>query len=258
MKQTVVYLLYLLAIAAAEIVTVLSAVVPAINPLLGVLCHVVILMALIVHSALIGQQPHQRLLLALSLAPLVRIISLVMPLANVPQSLWYPMVYAPLLAAAVMVVRIFGFKLRDIGVNFGPVPYQLMIALSGVVIGLVEYLILRPEPVIAELTWQAAWLPGLIFLVTTGLVEEFIFRGVMQHAVGGVFVRWGIVYISFLFAILHLGFLSWIDVVFVFVVALFFGWMVKKTGSLLGVALAHGIANTMLYVIAPFLFTVSW
>ncbi|MFC1874070.1 CPBP family intramembrane glutamic endopeptidase [Chloroflexota bacterium] len=258
MKQTVFYLLYLTAITAAEIVLALSAVVPAINPLFGVLCHIAILTALILHSAVIGQQSHQRMLMALSLAPLIRIVSLTIPLANVHQLLWFPMVYAPLLAAAVMVVRIFGFKFRDIGVSFGSVPYQMMIALSGFAIGLAEYLILRPEPVIAELTWQAAWLPGLIFLVTTGLVEEFIFRGVMQYTVERVFVRWGIVYISFLFAILHVGFLSWVDVVFVFVVALFFGWMVKKTGSLFGVTLAHGLANTTLYVITPFLFTISW
>lgn len=49
-----------------------------------------------------------------------------------------------------------------------------------------------------------------------------------------------------------MGFLSWIDVVFVFVVALFFGWVVKKTGSLFGVTLAHGITNIVLYLIIPF------
>jgi membrane protease YdiL (CAAX protease family) len=42
-------------------------------------------------------------------------------------------------------------------------------------------------------------------------------------------------------------------VVFVFVVALVFAWMVKKTGSLFGVTLAHGLTNSMLFVIAPFI-----
>ncbi len=59
---------------------------------------------------------------------------------------------------------------------------------------------------------------------------------------------------SLLFAVLHIGFLSLIDVVFVFAVALFFGWVVKKTGSLLGVTLAHGITNILLYLVVPFLF----
>ena len=47
-----------------------------------------------------------------------------------------------------------------------------------------------------------------------------------------------------------MGFLSWIDVTFVFIVALFFGWVVKKTGSLLGVTLSHGITNIVLYLVA--------
>ncbi|MFC1593058.1 type II CAAX prenyl endopeptidase Rce1 family protein [Candidatus Omnitrophota bacterium] len=52
----------------------------------------------------------------------------------------------------------------------------------------------------------------------------------------------------------HMGFLSWIDLIFVFVVAMFFAWVVKKTGSLFGVILAHGATNIMLYLIAPFFF----
>jgi len=42
-------------------------------------------------------------------------------------------------------------------------------------------------------------------------------------------------------------------VLFVFAVAMFFAWAVKRTGSLLGVTLAHGITNIMLFVVIPFL-----
>ena len=124
--------------------------------------------------------------------------------------------------------------------------------LTGVVFGIAEYLILMPEAMIAELAWQALWLPALMFLLCTGFVEEFMFRGVLQHSAVGAFGGWGIVYISLIFAILHLGFLSWIDVAFVFVVALFFGWVVNKTGSLFGVTLSHGVTNAVLYLVVPF------
>ncbi|MFC1908143.1 type II CAAX prenyl endopeptidase Rce1 family protein [Chloroflexota bacterium] len=40
---------------------------------------------------------------------------------------------------------------------------------------------------------------------------------------------WGVVYVSLLFAALHIGFLSLIDVAFVFAIDLFFGWAVNKT-----------------------------
>ncbi|MFC1897490.1 type II CAAX prenyl endopeptidase Rce1 family protein [Chloroflexota bacterium] len=55
-----------------------------------------------------------------------------------------------------------------------------------------------------------------------------------------------------MFTVLQMGLLSLIDVVFVFIVRLFFGWVVKKTGSLLGVTLAHRIINASLYLVVLF------
>jgi hypothetical protein len=129
-----------------------------------------------------------------------------------------------------------------------------MVGLTGIGFGLLEYFILAPEPMVAELSWQTALLPALILILSTGFVEELIFRGILQRAAVESFGGWGIVYISSLFAILHIGFLSWVDVVFVFAIAMFFGWVVKKTGSLLGVTLSHGLTNIILFIVAPLLF----
>ena len=172
----------------------------------------------------------------------------------------YTIIYVPLLAAAVVLVRILNYRAGDIGIRFGFLPVQLIIGLVGIGFGIVEYLILTPEPLITELTWQAAWPWALILLLSTGFVEEFIFRGVLQKTAVEAFGGWGIVYISFIFAILHIGWiraespLAILDIVFVFMVALFFGWIVKKTGSLFGVTLSHGVTNIVFFVIAPFFF----
>ena len=85
-------------------------------------------------------------------------------------------------------------------------------------------------------------------------MEEFIFRGVLQRSAWERLGWGGIIYVSVLFAILHVGFLSWVDVIFVFGVAMLFAWIVKRTGSLLGVTLAHALTNVTLYLIAPFIF----
>jgi len=241
-------IIYLLAIAMAELVTVYG------HPLWGIACHAVILVALIVHSAVPTRYPHRPLLLSLALVPLVRIISLCMPLADIPQIWWYLIIYIPLLAAAIVVMRILNYRLGQVGLTLKWVPVQLVIGLTGVVVGVAEYFILAPEAMVAEFTWQEVWLPALILLLGTGFVEEFIFRGVLQRSAVEAFGGWGVIYVSLLFATLHIGFLSWIDVVFVFVIALFFGWVVKKTGSLLGVTLSHGITNIVLYLVVPFFF----
>ena len=96
-------------------------------------------------------------------------------------------------------------------------------------------------------------LHALILLVATGFAEELIFRGVLQRVCGVVFGGWGLVYVSALFAVLHVGYLSAADVAFVFAIAMFFSWVVKRTGSLLGVTLSHGITNIFLFLVVPLL-----
>jgi membrane protease YdiL (CAAX protease family) len=252
---------YLLAITVAEVIVVVlepeTGIVTA--SIIGIVCHTGILLATIIDAALINKYFHGRLVLSLSLVPLIRIISLTLPLADIPQIWQFPIIYLPLLAAAIVLVRLLNYRAKDIGIKFGFIPVQLIVGLVGLGLGVVEYYILvvmPPEPLIemlqVEPTWQATWLPALVLLLSTGFVEELIFRGVLQRTAVEVFGGWGIVYVSYIFAILHIGFLSWIDVTFVFWVALFFGWVAKKTGSLFGVTLSHGITNIILFIVAQF------
>jgi len=244
-------ILYLLAITTAEVLTV------TIQPLWGIAGHTVILAALILHASLRAPEYRRAFLLSLALVPLIRIISLAMPLAQIPRIWWYPIIYTPLLAAGIAVTRILGYSAEQTGITLKMFPAQLMtgiaVGLTGIAFGVAEYLILKPAAMISELTLPAIWLPALILLLGTGFIEEFIFRGVLQHSATNALGKWAIVYVSLLFAVLHLGFYSVIDIIFVFSVALFYGWVVRQTGSLLGVALSHGITNIMLFLVIPFL-----
>ncbi len=242
-------LVYLLAITAAEVITV------TIGPVWGIVCHIIVLVALILHSGLASERAYQQLLLSLALVPLVRIISLSMPLANIPQVWWYPIVYSPLLIAALQVMRLLGYRLEQIGLNFKRISIQLAVALSGFVFGVVEYFILTTEAQATGLILRETWLLAACLLLTcTGFVEELMFRGVLQRSAVEAFGWWGIIYVSLLFAVVHLIHSSLIDIAFVFVIAVFFGWVVNKTGSLFGVILSHGIANIVLFLVAPLLF----
>jgi membrane protease YdiL (CAAX protease family) len=242
-------LVYLLVIAIAEVINV------TIGPVWGIVCHIIVLVALILRSALADKRAYQQLPLSLALVPLVRIISLSMPLANIPPIWWYPIIYAPLLVAAWQVVRLQGYSLGQIGLNLKRVPIQLAVALTGTVFGIGEYFILTEEAQMTGLMLQQTWLlSAFLLIVSTGLVEEVIFRGVIQRSAVQVFGWWGVIYVSVLFAVVHLIHHSLLDIGFVFVVGLFYGWVVKKTGSLFGVVLSHGITNVVLFLVAPLLF----
>lgn len=246
-KNFGIALAYLAGLAIAEILTTLA------RPQIGLILHGVLLLVLILHAALFSQRAQQRFLMTLTLVPLIRLLSLSIPLLNFPPIYWYAVIGIPLLLAVFLVLRMTGFKASVIGMNVHALPWQLVVGMCGFGFGYLEYIILRPAPLIKALTWQQIWLPALILLVFTGFLEEIIFRGLVQRGAAGMLGRYGLIYVSVVFAVLHFGYRSILDVIFVFLVALFFGMVVARTGSLLGVTLAHGLTNIALYLIIPFL-----
>lgn len=239
-------IIYLAAITVAEVITNFT------DALIGILLHTLVLVSLIIHSSVTSDSPNHRLLLSLTLTPLTRIVSLAMPLTMFPVIYWYMVIYPTLLAATFVMIRHAKYSLVQIGVNRKALFDQGAIALTGFSLGLFEYAILRPsQAIVPELTIAWGLFGFAVLLLGTGFVEEIIFRGVAQTASIEVLGKWGIPYMAYIFAILHLIHHSPFDIFFVMAVGILFGWFVKKTGSIVGVTIAHGITNFMLYVLMP-------
>ncbi len=71
-------------------------------------------------------------------------------------------------------------KSKDINLNWENLVATLLIALSGIIFGFIEYIILKPVPIISLLNLKEIIIPGLILLLFTGFLEELIFRGIIQ------------------------------------------------------------------------------
>jgi membrane protease YdiL (CAAX protease family) len=252
-RPWMIALAYLLALTLAEVLTIL------IDPRAGMILYGLILIALFLQAAFSSQQPEYRFLVALSLVPLIRLVSLSLPLTNFPLIYWYALVGVPLFIAAILCVRLTGLQVGQIGLRFSwrDLPIQLLIGLTGPVFGYIEYLILSPDPFIPELRWELLWLPTLILLLFTGFLEELIFRGVMQTSAVQLLGRYGILFVALVFTVLHLGYGSILNMVLVFTIAIFYGVLVHRFGSLLGVSISHGLTNITLYLIYPFLFAAA-
>ncbi len=240
-------LIYLVALSLAEIITTQA------EPRLGLVLYGSLIVALPLSAVFAPRGPLQKLPLTLAIVPLIRLLSLSLPLSGFPFMYWYVIVGAPLFLAGFLVVRALGFTRAHIGLKVSAVAPQLLISLSGIAVGCLEYLILRPPALISAPTWDQLWLPALILLVFTGFLEEFLFRGLMQRAATESLGRIGVLYVAIIFAVLHAGYSSLIDVVFVFAVGWYFGLIAARTGSIFGVTLAHGLANIGLFLIFPFL-----
>ncbi len=175
-----------------------------------------------------------------------------MPLFKIPLIYWYLIIGAPLLAASFSVIKATGLKPKEVGLRAGNIPLQLMVCFAGIPLGLLEYIILKPKALIEILNWQSILFPALVLFVFTGFLEELIFRGILYKvSVETVSKKFGVLYTSMVFAVLHITHLSVIDVIFVFCVALMFTWLMDHFNSLLGISIAHGITNIGLYLIWP-------
>jgi len=244
--RSVLYIFFLW-VTLAEVLTVFG------SADIGVWCHAVLLSTLITKSLREKSRPLARAWLTLAFAPLIRVISLAMPLSNYRLIYWYFLTGVPIFLSAVAVFRYFRLPREQFSLRAKWSLDQWLVGLTGLGLGYVEYLILKPQPLISETTILAVLEALLILVIFIGLAEEVIFRGLMQHAVERVFGGTGVVYVAGVFAVLHLGYRSLADLIFVFLVALYFGYYVRHTHSIFGVTLAHGLTNVSLFIIFPFL-----
>src|SRR2546426_87539 len=267
------YLLaYLAAVIAAEVLIAIPGTASVTDrpfQSIGLGIHILLVFTLMFVSVII--QPKDAtlasLLVAASLASLVRVFSLAVPRYNFIASPetnalntipWLALVSVPLLVSVAAVAYVQRLRPRDLGLavrSWPEVVQQSAIALTGIPLGLVEFFILRPPDAwIAQLTFGSLVLGGIVIFFATGFSEELIFRAILlKRAVEGLGTRGGLLYVTAIFASLHIFFLNGVDLVFVFAVGLFYGLIVLKTRNLWGVILSHSLGNVILYLVAPFL-----
>lgn len=224
-------------------------------PMTGLWFHTGLLVALFAHSVVADDERESELFLAMAVLPLIRILSLSMPLWLASQTFWFPMVNIPLIIGTLIAAQQLRYTRFQLGLRMPrlkELPLQMLVASSGLLIGWTERQIIQPVPLSASLEPADIIVPALSLMLFTGLSEELLFRGVLQEAaIKALTPWWGILYVSAIFGILHMGWQSSLDVIFVAVVGAYFGWVVYKTKSIFGVTLAHGIANIMLFIVLP-------
>ena len=248
-RKVLTVLIYLAALMAAEIVTAYYSVE------MGIVMHVGILFALLINSSLVKEQNFSYLLMSMMVLPMIRILGHTIPgLVHIEQLYWFPIIAVPLFGASYVIMKVQGLGLKNVGFQWGNLKLQILVALTGVILGTVEYFILKPHALIPHFTLQWVLIGALILIISTGFAEELLFRGIIQKNVENVFgCVFGLIYTSLIFTAMHIGWNSFLDLIFVFCVAMFYGYTFQKTRSLLGITLSHGISNTFLFLIVPFL-----
>ncbi len=248
---------YVVSVVASEALTVF------VDAAVGLVCHAVVILLLLGFALVAGRQEEGRassdralnplqVLPALALVPLARILSLTMPVPDLPPIYWYAVTGAPLLLAIILTARLFGAAWTRETFRFEWTRTQALIAVSGVPLGLLAYAALRPQRLEPHLTKNLVIAGFLVLPVFTGLTEELLFRGILQRVFTDLFGAVGWIAAAGLFTAMYLGTKSGPYIAVVALVGLFFGWCVRVTRSLGGVVTAHAFISIGLVLVWPY------
>ena len=238
--------LYLVLIGVAELVT-------AYYMYWGGVVHFAVLVALFLHSVFIPNKYLSDMLTAIACAPLIRILSLSTPLEFFSQISWFAVISIPIFITAFTIAYVQGLSAKQIFLSRPKIrywPLETIIIIIAFGIGILEYQLLKPSP-LAEFNTIAMIAPALILIINTGFLEELVFRGLMQHNAQRLAGFHGIIFVSALFGTLHITNLVFWDIIVAGSAGFLFALVVRKTGNIWGMSMAHGVANISLFLIAP-------
>jgi uncharacterized protein len=191
----------------------------------------------------LASAPYRRLLPVLALVPLLRVLSLAMPVREIPEIYWYALIGLPLLLAVALVSRQLGLSWAQLGISRGSWRQQLWIAASGLPLCVVAGLLGPTRALPPALDWSNALLSVAILVIFVAFAEEVLFRGLLQRVAGEILGRGGLLLSSLLYVAMCLSVPSWSYLLFIGLTGAFLGWCVARTGSIWGVVLAHSMIN---------------
>ncbi len=224
------------------------------NPVLGIWLHVFLAVAIGWQGTQETNLDRRHFYWVLAVLALVRVISFAISAHSLPGVWYYVLAETPLMVAALVARRAFGLSWSKIGVQWSRYwVLGLLVVGTGPALGLAESHIIHPAALIGSLSWGHAIVPSVFLIIFTGLTEELLFRGLLQYYAVKIMGNWaGIVFVAVAWSLLHIGWHSAWDVLFVFGVGLVWGWVRQKTGSIVPTTIAHGLANIVLFLIVPF------
>jgi len=228
-----------------------------IDPALGIFSALASVTVLYLALSLLSGRIDQSLSESIEIVCLIQIYTLLissLPWFFVSQELLIPATYLILLALCLWHIKDSNMTLEEIGFVKARGKHMIIAAAAGIPLGIVEYQILRPPPPTPIFSTTYFLQTVLYMFIFVGFIEELLFRGMLMTTLEK-YMGWkqALILQSLIFAILHLTWRIIIEVIFVFIAGIIFGLILKKSGSLIPPAIAHGIGNIMLLSILPFL-----
>ena len=200
------------------------------------------------------QEPERQLILALALLPLVQLLSLSLPTRLIPTVQWFVLIGLPIYVLLIVAAYRLHLGRDEIGLRLTRWQPQARVVLLGAALAIPGYLILRPEPIVADPTPVNLVTAMVIVAIFGGVLEEGLFRGVIQSIAERSMARGSVAVSAFATGLLYSSSLDLRYMIFAVLVGVAFGTVVRRTGSLVGVAGGHAALLAGQLVLLPAVF----
>lgn len=221
--------------------------------------HIGCLIALSLSSILIKDHEIQKIHQALMLLPVLRLINLSMPVFFETTLYTFVFVYGSLAIPVASVIIHQRYSLEQIGISMKNIEAYMVISIPlSLVFGLGEYLTIKAGYLIPDLTFENLLKLTFIMVFFVGLIEELIFRSILQTKLEkALSIGESLLITTLLFGLMHSGYGTFYEILYTGFIGLFIGLIFYKTKSLPFIMVLHGFINVSLFGIFPYYLSVG-
>jgi membrane protease YdiL (CAAX protease family) len=219
----------------------------------ALIVHAVVLLGLSFFMIYIRSEEIQKTYLALILLPILRLINLSIPVFYDTTLYSLIFIYGLLSIPASIAATHQEFSRIQLGITFKRIwIYAPLSIILGLLIAEGEYLIIRADSLIPDLSAFNLLILSIVMIFFVGLVEEIIFRSIIQNRLQTMFGDWpGLIFTSILFGLMHSGYGSIYELIYASLIGFLIGYLFYKTRSLPFVVMFHGFINIFLFGVIP-------
>ena len=215
----------------------------------GIIAYITVMIFLIILFTLTKNlsEEYTRVFQIITLIPLYRIITLSIPIELITYEGYLISTTIAILAGSLVLIHHLKIPLADIGLILKDPKLQILCIAAGGVIGYLEWKIINPQQL--ELL-----IPGVLILTLCAFTDELIFRGLIQQSIekaqGSSFIA--IFLTSILYTTFFISFHFSLELLLIFLVSVFYGYVVSKSKSIIGVSISHALVNICCLVVIPY------
>lgn len=215
--------------------------------------YTLLLLALSFSAAVAKQQEVRKINQAFLLLPIFRLVNLSIPIFLKVNIYSFVFIYASLAMSAIIAIThqnvVFETKRDTFRKIWIYLPFSVLVAL---VFAEAEYMLIGARPLIPNISHVNLLELIVIMIFVVGLVEELIFRAILQTRLEEFLgPAAGILLVSLLFGVMHSGYGTPYEMGLTFLLGCFLGYCFYKTRCLPLVIMINGLTNVFLFGIIP-------